>query len=259
MKDFHFYQAYKIASIADEAADEFFFYSEIPWDEHSVLECLTSPSKISILHWYIYRVIYVTTSEEYRDADFSELEDIKKLEKVFNTYKVELQSFRKFRAAYRSRDNDLSELFYQWFESEHDSFTLLWELLTDEVHHILFGNRNFLLKFNSTLAEFLEEGNVKLPTSFLNGHGKLKRCSYLPKWLRKAIYFRDQGRCVFCQRDLSGLLSTDRRLHFDHMVPLYLWGTNDPSNFQLLCESCNLKKSKKSGATSNKYPPWWEE
>lgn len=248
-----------MASIVEEIAGHSPSFIEIPWEEERVLEALIDPSKTSLLHWFIFRSILVYRDREYRkNNDLIEEEDIRDLEAAFSNYGIELQPFDLFCSQNKFEDDEeLGEIFYQWYESEFDSFGQLWEQLTAEVFHLLFANRNFLLKFNLSLAEYLEEGEVTIPQHYLNQKGQLKRCTHLPTWLKKAVYFRDQGRCVLCQKDLSGLLSTDRRLHYDHIVPLHLWGTNDPSNFQL-CETCNLEKSKKPGITSNKYPPWWE-
>ena len=128
--------------------------------------------------------------------------------------------------------------------------------MTGEVFHLLFANRSILLQFNRSLAEFLKTGAVAIPSEYLDAKGVIKR-NTIPNWAKKAVFYRDQGRCVFCQRDLSGLLSTDRILHYDHMVPLNLWGTNDPCNIQLLCGECNLKKSGAIIETGTRYAPWW--
>lgn len=49
------------------------------------------------------------------------------------------------------------------------------------------------------------------------------------------------GRCVYCSTDL--LLDG---FHIDHMVPLSRGGSNWPTNIQLLCETCNLRKNNKT-------------
>ena len=264
MRPFHFYQTYHMASIVESSADYTSSFIEIGWEDSEVLECLARPSKLSLLHHYIFRSICVSKTTKYRDeSDLIGIEEIEDLEAAFEAYQIKITSFQKFckinGLSFLSDQFELGERFIEWFDLEFDTFAYLWEQITDEVFHILFGNRNFLLRFNSSLAKYLASGKVVIPPSYVSDKGHLKRCTHLPIWLKKAIYFRDQGRCVFCHKDLSGLLSTDRRLHYDHMVPLYLWGTNDPSNFQLLCEACNLKKSKKSASTSNRYTPWWEE
>lgn len=50
---------------------------------------------------------------------------------------------------------------------------------------------------------------------------------------------KQSGLCVYCSIQL------DNNYHVDHIMPLYLGGSNWPSNLQLLCQSCNLRKSRK--------------
>ena len=121
---------------------------------------------------------------------------------------------------------------------------------------MLFGNRAFLLKFNRAVAKYIEEEGIPIPVGYLSPDGRIKR-QPIPKWVQDAVFYRDHGRCVLCQVDLSGLLSTDRSDHFDHMVPLAARGANDPCNIQLLCEACNLRKAAGEPVTGNRYSSWW--
>ncbi|WP_425128878.1 HNH endonuclease [Burkholderia gladioli] len=83
------------------------------------------------------------------------------------------------------------------------------------------------------------------------------RPNYWPVWLKKAIFYRDHGRCGICNCDLTGLIAIDKEIHIDHMVPISLFGTNDPTNLQILCDSCNLKKGNRSADTSSiRHAPW---
>ncbi|OQP09823.1 hypothetical protein B1692_16745, partial [Geobacillus thermoleovorans] len=43
----------------------------------------------------------------------------------------------------------------------------------------------------------------------------------------------------------------------DHIVPLNLFGSNDASNMQLLCERCNTSKGDRSTDTSFINVPFW--
>lgn len=53
-----------------------------------------------------------------------------------------------------------------------------------------------------------------------------------------SLYAMQQGRCAafWCAVELSG------DYHVDHIVALSRGGSNDPTNIQLLCPSCNLSK-----------------
>jgi 5-methylcytosine-specific restriction protein A len=65
------------------------------------------------------------------------------------------------------------------------------------------------------------------------------------KLLRRLVWQRDQSRCQHCGSKRMGIRELeDQSLAFeiDHIVPLARGGTNDLSNLQLLCYSCNSLK-----------------
>jgi len=51
------------------------------------------------------------------------------------------------------------------------------------------------------------------------------------------VWHRDGGACVKC--------GVKENLHFDHIIPVSKGGGSTAANIQLLCGSCNLKKSDK--------------
>jgi 5-methylcytosine-specific restriction endonuclease McrA len=57
----------------------------------------------------------------------------------------------------------------------------------------------------------------------------------ISRTVQREVWQRDGGRCVEC--------STRERLCFDHIVPFSRGGANTVRNIQLLCETCNLRKS----------------
>lgn len=77
-------------------------------------------------------------------------------------------------------------------------------------------------------------------------------------WAQRAVFFRDRGKCVLCDSDVSGLVSLDNIENYDHIVPLSRWGLNDITNLQLLCVPCN-QHEKRDGAviTSGRYQSWY--
>lgn len=46
-----------------------------------------------------------------------------------------------------------------------------------------------------------------------------------------------KNRCAYCRQK--------KKLEIDHIIPVFLGGTSFPKNIQLLCRSCNAKKSKR--------------
>jgi hypothetical protein len=59
----------------------------------------------------------------------------------------------------------------------------------------------------------------------------------IPEDIRFEIWRRDEGKCVIC--------GSKENLEFDHIIPFSKGGGNTVRNLQLLCESCNRKKSDK--------------
>ena len=53
-----------------------------------------------------------------------------------------------------------------------------------------------------------------------------------------SIRVKQRGRCALCRVPL-------RKQHIDHVIPLARGGTNYPKNIQLLCPTCNVRKSAK--------------
>jgi hypothetical protein len=60
----------------------------------------------------------------------------------------------------------------------------------------------------------------------------------IPKAIQREVWQRDKGRCVEC--------GSQERLEFDHIIPVSKGGANTARNLQLLCESCNRRKSGKA-------------
>ena len=57
----------------------------------------------------------------------------------------------------------------------------------------------------------------------------------IPDHVKKAVFQRDNGRCVQCGYD-------GEYIEYDHRMPRSKGGQNTVENIQLLCRSCNLKK-----------------
>ena len=57
----------------------------------------------------------------------------------------------------------------------------------------------------------------------------------IPDGVKMFVWKRDQGKCVKCGSQIN--------LEFDHIIPVSKGGSNTARNIELLCESCNRKKS----------------
>ena len=128
----------------------------------------------------------------------------------------------------------------------------------DSAFEILFNDREFLYEFQLRLREVIEREDTPHPSDYYDDSGQVKRVAYLPRWLQKAVYYRDRGRCQHCLKDVSGEVFHLDVYHMDHVLPLADGGTNDPCNFQLLCEECNLQKGGKGKRPINRQVRFWE-
>jgi hypothetical protein len=133
--------------------------------------------------------------------------------------------------------------------------------ITEQVFHLLFTNREMAFKFNyyvsnRILEVDMDEIDDELIPYFSKVNKRLIRKSP-PTWAKKAIYFRDRGRCCDCNKDLSGTLSLLNKDNFDHIIPLEQGGINDVSNLQLLCDNCNAAKRGDLKYVSKLYEKWF--
>jgi len=124
------------------------------------------------------------------------------------------------------------------------------DIFTPSIFFILYSDRQFLRDFQARLSEHVARGRrADHPNEFARD-GVLRRVP-LPIWLKRGVYYRDGGRCSHCQKDLTGWNRAVADIHLDHIIPLALSGSNDPTNYQLLCTECNLHK----GPTRFHVPP----
>jgi hypothetical protein len=61
----------------------------------------------------------------------------------------------------------------------------------------------------------------------------------IPEDVKIVVWARDGGACTRC--------GSKQELHFDHIIPVVKGGGNSEANIQILCQSCNLRKSDKIG------------
>ncbi|BAZ06825.1 HNH endonuclease [Calothrix sp. NIES-3974] len=59
----------------------------------------------------------------------------------------------------------------------------------------------------------------------------------IPHTVRQYVFERDNYQCQSC-----GQQSPQTNLTIDHIIPLFQGGTNDISNLQTLCLTCNVRK-----------------
>ncbi len=140
---------------------------------------------------------------------------------------------------------DYLDVAAQYTEYLEERYYDVVESIKRKVLYLLFQNRTFLMKFNIFMSDVIP--------------GKSERKN-MPQWVKRAVFYRDNGKCVMCQKDLSGLIDVEEEYEkqFDHIVPLEEGGLNDIFNIQLMCSCCNQKKGIQT-YTSNVYRFLYDE
>lgn len=238
-----------MADIVSSVANDSWAFDEMMWSSPDVGRCLHRFSKVSVLGYFCFTVIRLHDLRVARkDPENFDIED---LERALTRYAIPFVSFQEFMREKHTDEVDEAhielEYLHQWMQSQEErAFGALWDRMTEEAFHLLFGNREFLRDFNLELAAFRQA----------RGDKPSRRCN-IPQWVKRAVYFRENGKCALCKKDLSGLIAIDPKQHYDHIVPLKALGVNDPCNIQLLCKKCNLEKAALPAKTSAVYDPWW--
>lgn len=285
MIDAKFYETYYFCNIINNILhDQSTFLHKLDafYGNGNIIHFLQPFQKYSIFHQFLEFVVNELYFENIEEIDLEKIKLDKKnfsnlsihidsilkpklpIELAFEYYNIEYPTFidflDQFDKTFEASDEEdlydyMSEI--QWNEA-YDS------LITQTVHeifHVLFQNRELLLIFNEMIANTFERCSTneivadKIP--FISKTGKLARAT-IPKWVQKAVFYRDRGRCVLCDKDLSGTINIDNSPNYDHIVPLAKYGFNDITNIQLLCKECNQNEKKdKFSATSNIYQSWY--
>lgn len=243
LQEFKYKDVYELADLIDRSvkADVGFWNYNVDF----FIQAATKFSKDTLLHLYIVTTAINYYHREFRkNGDEIEEDNIEEWYALFNSYSIRVEKYN---------FNDTIEII-EWFDNHINEFEELFDKMSDEIFYLLFANRQFLLNFNNLTTKTVI--STDFPNKFLTDKGTIKRV-VIPKWVKTAVFHRDKGRCIFCNTDMTGLINTLTNLNYDHIVPLDLHGTNDPSNIQLTCEKCNKIKTNKKGTTSNKYIPWW--
>jgi hypothetical protein len=193
--------------------------------------------KFSNLHHFLEAIIRQIVQEEVGDLGH---QPARLLRDFLKTYDVP------FTGAHLQDEDS----FYE-FTSESERYHDALEELTDEVFHVLFNDVSYLQRFNHLCANYIEGSAFGFEQR--TRHGRLKRVT-IPMWARRAIFHRDKGECRQCKRSLAAMVNQIETERYDHIIPLAMFGANDVTNLQLLCEPCNQKKSASLVPVSRLYP-----
>jgi len=259
MKDFNLENIYFFVDLIDTSVrSDNEVVSEFSYDDEQFIESATKFNKLTLLHIFIVNKLFQYYNDYiHHNSDIlcDDDEWLNSIEDLFDKYNVKIE---KFTENYPNPDDvdDLDHKLEEWYDSNEDKFNDLFNKISNDVFYVLYGNRRFLRDFNILVSKEIDK--LEIPKDLKNEQGKIKRVD-IPVWVKKAVFLRDKGRCIKCSKDLTGLIASDTNLHYDHIVPLNLNGANDPTNIQLMCSDCNLKKSGNVIETTNIYSPWWKD
>lgn len=186
----------------------------------------TTPNKHTLLHKFIESYI---SAEYYYGARKHEEIYPQSVYELLNGYNIKYKEI-----PYTGRDSNYSL---------YAIATPAFRMLAHDAFCLLFENRELMRQFG------------RLVTSLSNE--VFPRTNYWPSWLRDALFNRERGRCAICSCDLTGVVAIGKKVNIDHIIPISVRGTNDPTNLQILCDACNLKKGNRNDNTSAvRHVPW---
>lgn len=223
--------------------------------------------KFSNLHWFLYCIedtlLYESARRDCKNAFFYEDEYVNTLDAYGEIYSIDTPGCKNW---ITKRGTSLGDAYeedirdYYDHLNENGIYQQILIKLVEEAFYILFTNMSFLFEFNKLISTYLKR-NLSIDLSpdvrskFRKSGGILR--SSIPKWVERAIYFRDRGRCRNCNKDLSGILSMQNLQQIDHIIPLQKYGMNCITNLQLMCDDCNNKKGIKIIAPSIEFESWY--
>jgi len=211
------------------------------FEDEFVLKKTFKPCMPSLLHAYIEHSLVLNTQEVLCECGDVVRDDIADELRLFDIPLRELNTFS---------DEDSYERYLSAVYCEN-----VPKKLTPDIFEVLFNRRTIMKKFNETIASQIQKLSYARWNEYLTSDGVMLRCSYWPEGLKRALFRREQGHCAICLRDLRNLIANDEAYQIDHIIPIKIGGSNDPTNFQILCSECNKTKGGNGTDTSSFYSP----
>lgn len=248
--EYKYKDIYRFLSIIQDSVEkEVSFWK---FNEEMFVDAAAKFNRITLLDIYVTTTLFNYYHRMFKkDGDCIESDEIDRWIEIMKEYEI---------IPAEEYDEDVDDASLVWFEKNIENFADLFDKISPELVHILFNDKQFLFKFNSLVQKIVKDEekdyNLPWPNDSLNEDGTIKRQT-IPQWVKNAVYHRDKGHCVFCSRDLTGLVNVLRQSNYDHIIPLKQFGTNDPCNIQLTCEECNKSKGAQLKMPKYKYQSWW--
>lgn len=101
------------------------------------------------------------------------------------------------------------------------------------------GKEAYLERHRESVREYTREYRKRNPEMMREAAAKRRALGRLPSGTVKRIGSAQRWKCAVCRADIS------EKYHMDHILPIAKGGEHAPQNIQLLCPSCNVRKSAK--------------
>ena len=221
------------------------------------VEKLSKPHKRTFLHDYI-EAVYLEGQNYTLDKHFPG-PVIKELKNILNAYNVDYSSVVETEHIEIYEDgcgNDEAEEYAGALQTFFIDNVL--NRFIDDIFTVLYSDKNFLFEFNKQCADIIATLKKDDYPELLKEDGVFKRISNKPVWLQNGVRLRDKERCSVCGDNLGRILTNSTKVNYDHIIPLQKNGNNDPTNWQLTCETCNKSKGDRNAEFKNVFSAFWE-
>lgn len=237
-----------VSAVINDDSNDFSYYCDIK--ESDMLARCAKPSRKSLLHCFIESVC--SEGITYLLCKHFDEEGIEKMKAWMDSLHISYDDLQ-----IPAVDGEYSEVeaYADALQERFNNEAL--ETISEAVFAVLFCDKDFLFTFNKKVTDQIKKLKKDDYPQYLQGDGFLNRKDP-PVWLKKGVFYRDRGRCQECGTDLSRLFQNGNNENYDHIIPLRQGGSNDPTNFQLMCERCNKSKNARSMAYRNIIWPYWD-
>jgi hypothetical protein len=221
------------------------------------VEKWSKPHKRTLLHDYI-EAVYLEGQNYTLDKHFPG-PVIKELKNILNAYNVDYSSVVETEHIEIYEDgcgNDEAEEYAGALQTFFIDNVL--NRFIDDIFTVLYSDKNFLFEFNKQCADIIATLKKDDYPELLKEDGVFKRISNKPVWLQNGVRLRDKERCSVCGDNLGRILTNSTKVNYDHIIPLQKNGNNDPTNWQLTCETCNKSKGDRNAEFKNVFSAFWE-
>ena len=217
----------------------------------------SKPHKRTLLHDYI-EAVYLEGQNYILDKHFPG-PVIKELKNILNAYNVDYSSVVEDEHIEIYEDgcgNDEAQEYAGALQTFFIDNVL--NRFIDDIFTVLYSDKNFFFYFNKQCADIIATLKKDDYPELLKKDGVFKRISNKPVWLQNGVRLRDKERCSVCGDNLGRILTNSTKVNYDHIIPLQKNGNNDPTNWQLTCETCNKSKGDRSAEFKNVFSTFWE-